>query len=302
MTFPYIVVKHALFSTQLIKTSYKFSCYLSIQIVDLCVYTGLTNISCNDTIYLDTNNTKSNLRGYRMAIDTTLDKILYEEILLHKSLPNSKNDSTLSDRLKLAIEKAGISQAELARQIGVKQQAIQYLCSSKTKKSRFTFQIAEALNISATWLASGVGQMILENDIDYQLIKSQTKVPILTFEQIKNIATNETKFDLDKYINWILVNRQIGDRAFAIQLKDQSMFPRFEESTVIIVDKNTAPKNNDYVLAHIKNTNEIVFRQYVVHKKNKITLSPINSIGYSPVEISAKDEIIGVMKEARWFS
>lgn len=46
---------------------------------------------------------------------------------------NNKEMLTLSARLVHAINTLGVTQAELARRIGVKPQAIHYLCSSSSK-------------------------------------------------------------------------------------------------------------------------------------------------------------------------
>lgn len=52
-----------------------------------------------------------------------------------------------------------MSQAELARRVGAKQQTIQYLCSSAAKKSSLTVQIAAELSVDALWLATGKGEL-----------------------------------------------------------------------------------------------------------------------------------------------
>jgi DNA-binding XRE family transcriptional regulator len=62
----------------------------------------------------------------------------------------SKNttSNTLSSRLLQALGERGISQAELARKIGLKRQSIQYLCTSGTNKTKFAHDIAAALDIN----------------------------------------------------------------------------------------------------------------------------------------------------------
>jgi len=67
--------------------------------------------------------------------------------------------TTLSERLNRALELTGVSQSELARRIGIKQQSISQICSGKTARSRYTPQIAEALEISGKWLATGQGSI-----------------------------------------------------------------------------------------------------------------------------------------------
>jgi transcriptional regulator with XRE-family HTH domain len=220
-------------------------------------------------------------------------------ILNNVTISNRVIKETLSDRIKRALERLSITQTELARKIGVKQQIIQYLCNSKTKTSIFTYKIADALKINPLWLATGVGYMFLEDDLDYQLIKSQKKIPLVTTEHLKNIIQN--KLDITKITvqEWILTDGKLGKGSYAISLKDQSMMPRFEEGILIVFDAQIVPKNKDYVLAHLSMTNEIIFRQLIKNRKESI-LQPLNTHGYKAIKMSGIDKIYGVMREARW--
>lgn len=62
-------------------------------------------------------------------------------------------------RLRYALNVRGMSQSELARRLGLKQQAVQYLCSDQAQRSRYTYEIARELAVSAEWLATGAGHM-----------------------------------------------------------------------------------------------------------------------------------------------
>jgi len=220
-------------------------------------------------------------------------------ILNSISTRKSSVKETLSDRIKIALDRLSITQAELARKIGVKQQVIQYLCSSKTKTSVFTYKIADALQINPIWLATGNGYIFLDDDYDYKLIKAQKKIPLLTSEQLKNIIKN--KLDITKIAcdDWLLTTRELGKNSYAITLKDQAMYPKFEESTLIFIDAQQKPKNKDFVIAYINNNNEIIFRQLLISGKKSL-LQPLNTRGYKLIELSKNDIIFGVMKEARW--
>ncbi|EKT4090772.1 helix-turn-helix transcriptional regulator [Stenotrophomonas maltophilia] len=68
-------------------------------------------------------------------------------------------DTTLSERLVAARERAGISQTALARTVGISQQAIAQLESGKAKKTGALAEIARALNVDPMWLALGEGDM-----------------------------------------------------------------------------------------------------------------------------------------------
>lgn len=62
---------------------------------------------------------------------------------------------TLADRTRTARKKAGISQAELAQKIGVKQSSIGNIESGRNLSATFLPQLAAALDVDALWLVNG---------------------------------------------------------------------------------------------------------------------------------------------------
>lgn len=88
----------------------------------------------------------------------------------YKRFCNNMNMKEYSERLQYAIDRRGTSQSELARAIGVKPQAIQYLCS-QGKRSVHSVRIAEVLNINAKWLTDGIGEMEGGDYIDSHAVR-----------------------------------------------------------------------------------------------------------------------------------
>lgn len=80
----------------------------------------------------------------------------------YKNICNNEIMNEYSERLKYALDFRGISQSDLARAVGVKSQAIQYLCD-KGKRSVHSVKIAEILRINAKWLTEGIGVMDIED-------------------------------------------------------------------------------------------------------------------------------------------
>lgn len=68
-------------------------------------------------------------------------------------------EMTLAERLKIAMDAMGLTQAALAERVGVSQAAIQKLTSGKAAKSKKLVQIANALEVSPNWLDNGSGDM-----------------------------------------------------------------------------------------------------------------------------------------------
>ncbi|HHU4981472.1 TPA: helix-turn-helix domain-containing protein [Yersinia enterocolitica] len=62
---------------------------------------------------------------------------------------------TISERLKQRRSELNLTQAELAEKAGIKQQSIQQIESGATKRPRFLFEIASALQCEPSWLLYG---------------------------------------------------------------------------------------------------------------------------------------------------
>jgi transcriptional regulator with XRE-family HTH domain len=66
---------------------------------------------------------------------------------------------SLKDRLKEAMLRKNISQADLAEAVGISTVAIGKILSGATSKSRYIIAISAALDINPLWLQSGEGEI-----------------------------------------------------------------------------------------------------------------------------------------------
>ena len=204
--------------------------------------------------------------------------------------------NTLSDRLNYAIKITGVTQAELARQISIKPQVIHYLCSSKAKSSRFTFELAHALGVNTEWLATGNGVMLLKDDSEHVLLTSQKKLAVLSWEQLKEKIKYD-KIDLSDHKDWVLVSNSVTQDGFALKLYDKSMWPRFDVNTLVVIDPHRTPKEGDFVICYLKEKDDLIFREIspTAHK-----LRPLNADMFKEIMLDKDDQICGVLVEARW--
>jgi transcriptional regulator with XRE-family HTH domain len=65
----------------------------------------------------------------------------------------------LKDRLKEAMLRKNVSQADLAEAVGISAVAVGKILSGETSKSRYIIAIAAALDINPMWLQSGEGEI-----------------------------------------------------------------------------------------------------------------------------------------------
>ena len=94
-------------------------------------------------------------------------------------------------------------------------------------------------------------------------------------------------------------NSDIGEHGFAFRLHDKSIYPRFDQDTIIIVNSQKTPHNNNFVIVYLKETDDIVFRKYETDTTG-VLLKPMNIAMYKTIKKHPEDLILGVMVEARW--
>lgn len=76
--------------------------------------------------------------------------------------------STLQERLHGARQKAGLTQAQLARRAGVSQSTIAQIESGRNSGTKFAFRLANALKVSVDWLLAGKGVSEMPTDDEIQ--------------------------------------------------------------------------------------------------------------------------------------
>lgn len=150
--------------------------------------------------------------------------------------------NTFAERLKLAITKRGISQAEAARVCGIAQQSLNYIIANNLKSSKLAPQIAASLKINPEWLILGHGRFE-ENKI-YEL-------PIIHSVYIlKKYLKNE----VDKNsLEYTAINIDLGSTAFAYLLENKKMVICTTE-LVYTQNQGTEYLNIEEMVVNITNT------------------------------------------------
>jgi SOS-response transcriptional repressor LexA len=209
--------------------------------------------------------------------------------------------TTLGKRLRRARKNKGLSQKALAERIGIKQQAVQRIERGDVKNSCYIVELAHALEVSSDWLVTGkewrppiTYTSELQNRYTPALIK---QAPLLSWQDIDEMRN----------LSFTLQNRSIipifndhGDKCFVLELKDDSMCsPKndlisFLQKDLLFVQVDRVPLPNEFVIARLAATNEIICRRYVCDDDNHAFLIPLNA-AYASIRVTPEIEIIGVV-------
>lgn len=117
-----------------------------------------------------------------------------------------------AERLKMAIEKRGLSQAEAARKSGISQQSINYIINNKLKSSKLAPQIASALQVNPEWLIYGRGKFEETKVYEIPILDSPFMLLKFLHDDIDENMVKHTVIDID-----------LGDYAFAYILDQKKM-------------------------------------------------------------------------------
>ena len=128
------------------------------------------------------------------------------------------------------------------------------------------------------------------------------KIPLLNYVQAGDFADCGQNFTMED-VEYLLTDLDLSDRAFALQIKGDSMLPEFKEGDRIIVDCEISPRPGDFVVA--KNSDqEATFKKYRLLRIDEsgqeiFELTPLNEDYPSMRSDQHRIQIIGTMVEHR---
>lgn len=208
---------------------------------------------------------------------------------------------TLSSRLREALALTGVRKVDLARAIGVKPQVIQFLSSSDTKSSRYTFEIASALGLNSSWLATGEGEMFVFEDPNQKLLRGFQRIPVLSAADVMSKAEGKVVEPTELH-DWLAIESDwIGD-FFAFTMFDGSMEPLLPvNSTLLVKEVSTRDswESDTFVLVYAKNSSSILIRQ-VKKRGDSLSLVPKNVDAFKKIPVDANIQLIGRVMECRF--
>lgn len=237
--------------------------------------------------------------------------------LTKKFGPPPGEGSLYAERLRWALDVSEMSQSDLAREIGVTPQSVQYLSASENnaRGSKHTNAIARATGVNAQWLETGLGPAVIEDkkkvDSNAVMVRLTTqRVPVLSYVQAGDM-TEAGCVDLSQvYDDYVTTDLELSEQAFALEIKGDSMVAppgsgeeSFHEGDRIIVDCAVTPMPGDFVVAK-NGEHEATFKKYrprgVDEQAREVfELVPLNP-DYPTMRSDRQHvQIIGVMVEHR---
>jgi SOS-response transcriptional repressor LexA len=161
-----------------------------------------------------------------------------------------------SQRIKSQLKQIKRSKAWLASEINISRQAMNWLLNH-AKKTKYLNKISAALGVDPDWLQTGVGQ---PSTMGKKILAH--KVPVYSEKDILIGRQNKMQDVTEDYIIADAKDSSIND-CFAYRLSDKSMEPIFPQGSKLIFKNTDEAKNGNFVLAQLRTSNKLIFRQYL---------------------------------------
>ncbi len=179
----------------------------------------------------------------------------------HLDLDLSQRNN-IAENLARLIALRKTTENKVAQDLNVPVISIKRLLSGETTDPRIS-----TLKAIADYFKINIDNLISANTETAHLgVMAQTKplfIPVLDWDSVKLIDT----IDYAQWPEWIPVtigkNETIGNRAFALESRP-SMYPRFQQGTIFIIDPSLTAMDGDLVLIKLRENNELTLRELFI--------------------------------------
>jgi len=182
-------------------------------------------------------------------------------------------------RLKAARTHAKLTQVQLAKAVGMGQSTLAQL-EREGFGSSFVVAIAKECGVSALWLSSGEGPMVVTNVEPSPPMRG--RVPLISWVQAGQWCDAADPFQPGDALDWLYCPVGHSETTFALQVRGDSMTAphgnsrTYPEGCIIFVDpERRSPVNGDRIVACLAASHEVTFKIYKC-EDGRQWLQPLN--------------------------
>lgn len=211
---------------------------------------------------------------------------------------------SVGDRIRRLRKSLGLTQVKLAQMLGIKAPSVVQWESDKTNLSgENLLNAAKLFGVTPDYILYG-GEIEQSAVPNMEMAQPDIhRIPVISYVQAGVwTAPNEIR-ECDGNMSYITTDLELGERAFAIVIRGNSMEPEFTEGDLVLIDPDEPLHPGDFVVAK-NGEEEATFKKYRPRGysedgKEIFELAPLND-DYATMRSDRQPiQIIGTMVEHR---
>ena len=211
---------------------------------------------------------------------------------------------SVGERIRRLRKSLGLTQVKLAQMLGIKAPSVVQWESDKTNLSgENLLNAAKLFGVTPDYILYG-GEIEQSAAPNMEMAQPDIhRIPVISYVQAGVwTAPNEIR-ECDGNMAYITTDLDLGDRAFAIVIRGNSMEPEFTEGDLVLIDPDEPLHPGDFVVAK-NGEEEATFKKYRPRGysedgKEIFELAPLND-DYATMRSDRQPiQIIGTMVEHR---
>ncbi|MFM4933374.1 LexA family protein [Aeromonas veronii] len=211
---------------------------------------------------------------------------------------------SVGDRIRRLRKSLGLTQVKLAQMLGIKAPSVVQWESDKTNLSgENLLNAAKLFGVTPDYILYG-GEIEQSAAPNMEMAQPDIhRIPVISYVQAGVwTAPNEIR-ECDGNMAYITTDLELGERAFAIVIRGNSMEPEFTEGDLVLIDPDEPLHPGDFVVAK-NGEEEATFKKYRPRGysedgKEIFELAPLND-DYATMRSDRQPiQIIGTMVEHR---
>ncbi len=211
---------------------------------------------------------------------------------------------SVGDRIRRLRKSLGLTQVKLAQMLGIKAPSVVQWESDKTNLSgENLLNAAKLFGVTPDYILYG-GEIEQSAAPNMEMAQPDIhRIPVISYVQAGVwTAPNEIR-ECDGNMAYITTDHDLGQRAFAIVIRGNSMEPEFTEGDLVLIDPDEPLHPGDFVVAK-NGEEEATFKKYRPRGysedgKEIFELAPLND-DYATMRSDRQPiQIIGTMVEHR---
>lgn len=206
------------------------------------------------------------------------------------------------ERLRRAIARSGLAEAEVARRLGLARQNVGYWLDGVNWMRPATLdRLADILaarvpGVTASWIEHGPGLEPPAGPPPAPGEPVRTRVPVIDWHAAARWHEGAALTLGGQAREAVQTSRRLGPDAFALRVMDDSMAPLVPQGATVIADPSLgAPGSGDYVVVTLAGDDRAVLRRYRERPDGAKALVPAND-AYPEITMGEGDVFSGIVR------